>query len=39
MSESERKELIEKIEVLKLEKDKIADWMESMSIADEILIN
>ena len=36
MSESEKKELIEKVEVLKLEKAKIDDWMESMSIADEI---
>ena len=36
MSEGERKELIEKIEVLKIEKDKISGWMESMSIADEI---
>ena len=36
MSEQERKELTEKIEVLKKQKESISDWMEQMSIADEI---
>jgi hypothetical protein len=36
MTDNERKELIEKVEVLKMEKDKVDDWMDSMAIADEI---
>lgn len=36
MTDNERKELIEKVEVLKMEKDKVVDWMDSMAIADEI---
>ncbi len=36
MSEQDRKELTEKIEVLKKQKEGISDWMEQMSIADEI---
>ena len=36
MSEQERKELTKKIEVLKKQKEGISDWMEQMSIADEI---
>jgi hypothetical protein len=36
MSEEEKKELINKAQVLKMKKEKIDDWMEQMSIADEI---
>jgi hypothetical protein len=36
MSEQERKELVEKIEVLKTQKEDTSDWMEQMGIADEI---
>jgi len=36
MTDNERKELIEKVEVLKKQKESISDWMEQMSVADEI---
>jgi len=36
MSEQERKELVEKIATLKTQKEDTSDWMEQMSIADEI---
>jgi len=36
MTNNERKELIEKVEVLKKQKESISDWMEQMSVADEI---
>ncbi len=36
MTDNERKELTEKVEVLKKQKESISDWMEQMSVADEI---
>ncbi|MDH3876259.1 MAG: hypothetical protein OET18_00335 [Desulfobacterales bacterium] len=36
MSEQERKELESKVSVLKKQKEATSDWMEQMSIADDI---
>tara|TARA_R110000868_G_scaffold9795_5_gene48235 strand:+ start:2491 stop:2673 length:183 start_codon:yes stop_codon:yes gene_type:complete len=36
MTEQERKDLTEKVKFLTIEKGKVTDWMESMTIADEI---
>jgi hypothetical protein len=36
MSEQERKELEDKVSVLKKQKEATSDWMEQMSIADDI---
>ena len=36
MSEQERKELESKVSVLKKHKEATSDWMEQMSIADDI---
>ncbi len=36
MSEQERKELESKVSVIKKQKEATSDWMEQMSIADDI---